>query len=230
MTRSLSIFFPAYNDAESIASLVQSADRTAHLLTDDYEIIVIDDGSSDDTPRVLRRLTEEFPRLRVVTHGANQGYGGALRSGFLAANRELVFYTDGDGQYDPGELTELWRALSPDVDVAQGYKIARSDPLHRVVIGRIYARTVGFLFRLPIRDVDCDFRLIRKEVLGKLVLSASSGAICVELVSKAARAGGRFVEVPVHHYPRRHGRSFAFRPRQIVAMLQELTRLWREVR
>jgi glycosyltransferase involved in cell wall biosynthesis len=228
--RSLSIFFPAYNDASSIAALVQSADRAARRLTDDYEIIVIDDGSSDDTPGVLRQLTDEFPRLRVVTHAVNQGYGGALRSGFRAANRDVVFYTDGDGQYDPTELSELWRALSPDVDVAQGYKIARSDPVHRIVIGRLYARTVGFLFGLPIRDVDCDFRLIRREILAELDLKAHSGAICVELVSKAARAGGRFVEVPVHHYPRKHGRSFAFRPLPILVMLKELARLWREVR
>jgi glycosyltransferase involved in cell wall biosynthesis len=227
--QSLSIFFPAYNDAPSIARLVRTADRTARELTDDYEIIVIDDGSTDQTAQVLRGLGDEIGRLRVVTHSVNQGYGSALRSGFRAANREAVFYTDGDGQYDPAELSELWRALSLGVDIAQGYKIARSDPLHRILIGRLYAVLTRAVFRLPVRDVDCDFRLIRRRVLDELTLHAESGAICVELVKKTHGAGARFVEVPVHHYPRQHGRSHAFRPAQMLAMLIELVRLWREV-
>lgn len=227
--RSLSIFFPAYNDARSIGPLVATADRTARELTDDYEIIVVDDGSSDDTPAVLRALCQEYPLLRVVTHSVNRGYGGALRSGFRAAMKDAIFYTDGDGQYDPGQLRELWSALQGGADVAQGYKVERQDPLRRVVIGEIYKAAVKRLFALRVRDVDCDFRLIRRDVFEKVELCADSGAICVELVKKTQDAGFSFVEVPVQHYPRQHGTSWAFRPAQILHMLRELAVLWRDL-
>jgi glycosyltransferase involved in cell wall biosynthesis len=227
--RSLSIFFPAYNDAPSIGRLVERADRAARRLADDYEIIVVDDGSSDDTQAVLEALAASLPRLRVIRHATNRGYGGALRSGFQAARHDAVFYTDGDGQYDPGELESLWQALGQGADFAQGFKRRRSDSLHRVAIGALYRSAVRVLFGLRVRDVDCDFRLIRREVLQRIALSARSGAICVELVRKAQDTGACFVEVPVHHYPRLHGRSHAFRPAQVAHMLRELWRLWREL-
>ncbi|MFO0566303.1 MAG: glycosyltransferase family 2 protein [Polyangiaceae bacterium] len=228
-TPSLSVFFPAYNDRDSIGALVEAADRTARELTPDYEIIVVDDGSSDGTAQVLEELTRRYDRLRVLTHPQNRGYGGALRSGFGACQNELVFYTDGDGQYDPSELRRLWGALTEGVDVVQGYKARRSDPLSRVVTGALYEAVVRRVFRLVVRDVDCDFRLIRRSVLDRVGLASDSGAICVEFVRKAQDAGARFVEVPVRHYPRQHGRSQAFRPRQILHMLRDLAALRREL-
>src|SRR5262249_44319126 len=132
MTRpSLSIFFPAYNDAGTIASLALIAHMTARGLTDDYEVIVVDDGSPDHTGDLLDEMARHFPWLKVVHHGANRGYGGALRTGFQTASKELVFYTDGDAQYDPREMTRLFEAFTPDVDFVNGIKIARNDPLHR---------------------------------------------------------------------------------------------------
>src|SRR5215475_10992605 len=181
---SLSIFFPAYNDAGTIASLVLVAHMTARTLTDDHEVIVIDDGSPDHTGALLDEMAGYFPWLKVVHHGKNRGYGGALRSGFETAAKELVFYTDGDAQYDPRELTKLYEALSPEVDFVNGYKISRHDPFHRVVIGRVYHWFVRTAFGLRLRDVDCDFRLMRRDVFRKVVLTRSSGVICVELMKK----------------------------------------------
>ena len=146
---SLSVFFPAYNDSGTIASLVIRALHVAASLTDDYEVIVVNDGSKDATGEILDELTRVYPEhFRVVHHAVNRGYGGALRSGFAAATKDLVFYTDGDAQYDPGELTLLWQAMRPDVDWVNGWKISRSDPLHRIIIGRIYHHTVKLLFGL----------------------------------------------------------------------------------
>ena len=164
-TPSLSVFFPAYNDAGTIASLVISAVRVAATLTPDYEVIVINDGSQDDTPRILNELARIYPNhVRIVHHEQNRGYGGALRTGFATATKDLVFYTDGDGQYDPSEVTALWAKMADDVDWVNGWKISRSDPAHRIVIGRLYHHFVKTLFRLKVRDVDCDFRLMRRRI------------------------------------------------------------------
>ena len=152
---SLSVFFPAYNDAGTIASLVILAIQVARRLTPDFEVIVVDDGSTDATPEIADELARTYQQVRVVHHVRNRGYGGALRTGFATATKELVAYTDGDAQYDPAELEQLWHRLTPDVDVVTGYKISRSDPWHRLVVGRIYHHTVKLLFRLRIRDVDC---------------------------------------------------------------------------
>ena len=226
---SLSVFFPAYNDAGTIASLVLVAHMTARALTDDHEVIVVDDGSPDHTGALLDEMARSFPWLRVVHHGQNQGYGGALRSGFLAASKELVFYTDGDAQYDPRELQKLYDALGPDVDFVNGYKIGRSDPLHRVVIGRMYHWFVKVAFRLRLRDVDCDFRLMRRRVFDKVSLTRSSGVICVELMKKVQDHGYRIGEVPVHHYHRSYGKSQFFNFPRVARTLVDLARLWLEL-
>jgi glycosyltransferase involved in cell wall biosynthesis len=226
---SLSVFFPAYNDAGTIASLVLMAHMAARTLTDDHEVIVIDDGSPDHTGALLDEMALSFPWLRVIHHGQNRGYGGALRSGFAAASKELVFYTDGDAQYDPRELQLLYDALGPDVDFVNGYKIGRSDPLHRVVIGRMYHWFVKVAFRLRLRDVDCDFRLMRRRVFDKVSLTRSSGVICVELMKKVQDHGFRIGEVPVHHYHRSYGKSQFFNFPRVARTLVDLARLWLEL-
>src|SRR3954471_9642193 len=142
VSASITAFFPAYNDAGTIASMAVVMDLTLRRLVDDYEIIVVNDGSPDHTGDVLADLATRYPRLRVITHPKNRGYGGALRSGFAHATKDLVFYTDGDAQYDPREITRLLPALTPDVDMVNGYKIERHDPMHRIIIGRIYHHAV----------------------------------------------------------------------------------------
>jgi glycosyltransferase involved in cell wall biosynthesis len=229
MRPSLSIFFPAYNDAGTIASLALIAHMTARQLTDDYEVIVIDDGSPDHTGALLDEMARHFPWLKVVHHGTNRGYGGALRTGFQAASKELVFYTDGDAQYDPRELTRLYEAFSPAVDFVNGYKIGRSDPFHRKVIGKVYHLFVRTVFRLHLRDVDCDFRLMRKSVFERVALTRSSGVICVELMKKVQDHGFRIAQVPVHHYHRTYGKSQFFNFPRVARTLVDLTRLWWEL-
>jgi GT2 family glycosyltransferase len=222
----VSVFFPCYNDAATIGGLVTRAARTIDALGIDGDIVVVNDGSSDDSAEVLTAIAASEPRLRVVTHERNGGYGAALRSGFAAADRDWVFYTDGDGQYDPGELAQLVAHASDDVDVIQGYKLERSDNLARRVIGRMYHRFVSFLFGLRIRDTDCDFRLIRSSVLEDVELTKTSGVICVELVRKLQDADARIVEVGVHHYPRVSGTSTFFKPWNVVRTLRDLMVLW----
>ena len=163
---SLTIFFPCYNDAATIGSLVAAADRVSREFTDDYEIIVADDGSSDHSRRLLHELQARYARLRLVFHEKNRGYGAALQSGFSHATKELIFYTDGDGQYDVFELRRLLPIMQDgiDIDIVNGYKIVRSDPLHRIIIGTVYLWLMRLLFNSHVRDVDCDFRLIRRRV------------------------------------------------------------------
>ena len=223
----LSIFFPAYNDAGTIASLVISSVKIAATLTDDYEVIVIDDGSQDDTPKILDELARIYPdRVRIVHHETNRGYGGALRSGFAAARKDFVFYTDGDAQYDPSEMTLLWNKMSDDVDWVNGWKISRSDPLHRIIIGRIYHHVVKLLFGLKVRDVDCDFRLMRRRIFEVVRLEKDSGVICLEMMKKFQDAGFRVAEHPVHHYHRAHGQSQFFNYPRIYQTVIDVMKLW----
>jgi glycosyltransferase involved in cell wall biosynthesis len=222
----LSVFFPAYNDSGTIASLVISALKTAERLTPDFEVIVVNDGSADRTAEIAEELARTYPQVRVVHHQHNRGYGGALRSGFAAATRELVFYTDGDAQYDPAELAQLWEALDDRVDVVNSYKISRSDPLHRIVIGRMYHHTVKLLFGLRVRDVDCDFRLMRRAIFDRVALEKNSGVICLEMMKKIQDAGFRIAEVPVHHYHRAYGRSQFFNFRRLARTAVDVFKLW----
>jgi glycosyltransferase involved in cell wall biosynthesis len=224
--KGLSIFFPAYNDSGTIASLVITALRSARTLTPDYEVIVVNDGSADNTAGIADELARTYPQVRVVHHERNRGYGGALRTGFATATRDLIFYTDGDAQYDPAEMELLWRRFDETVDVVNGYKISRSDPMHRVVIGRLYHHTVKMLFGLGVRDVDCDFRMMRRSVFDKVRLEKNSGVICLELMKKLTDAGFRIAEVPVHHYHRAYGKSQFFNFGRLFRTAVDVFKLW----
>jgi glycosyltransferase involved in cell wall biosynthesis len=225
----ISAFFPCYNDQATIAEMVNVTAATLERVgVDDAEIIVIDDGSSDESPKVLADLATEQPLLRVVTHEANRGYGGALISGFASASKQWIFYTDGDAQFDPAELELLVRHASDDVDVVQGFKLRRADNLARRIIGRVYHRFVALAFGLKIRDTDCDFRLIRGDALARIELVHSTGVICVELVRKLQDSGARFTEVGIHHYPRLYGKSEFFRLPAVLSTLRDLAGLWVE--
>jgi len=222
----ISFFFPAYNDGGTIASLVIRAVQAASRLTSNFEVIVVNDGSTDATREIADELARTYAAVRVIHHPGNRGYGGALRTGFAAATKDLIAYTDGDAQYDPAELDVLWNRLTPDVDVVTGYKISRSDPWHRIVIGRVYHYTVKILFRLRVRDVDCDFRLLRREVFDRVKLERNTGVICLEMMRKIQDAGFRVVEVPVHHYHRAHGQSQFFNVRRVFWTGVDVLKLW----
>src|SRR5215471_13856632 len=222
----LSVFFPAYNDSGTIASMVIRTVKTASELTPDFEVIVVDDGSADSTAEIADELARTYPQVRAVHHPINRDYGAALQTGFRSATKDLIFYTDGDAQYDPTELSVLWAAIGPDIDLVNGYKISRADPLHRVIIGRVYHYIVSILFGLKLRDVDCDFRLMRRSIFERINLQKSSGIICVEMMKKIQDAGFRIVEVPVHHYHRAYGTSQFFNFRRLFKTGRDLLVLW----
>jgi len=223
----ISAFFPAYNDGGTIASMVITAILTLREVTSDYEVIVVQNGSSDYTVEVLEELARCYPNeLRVLHHADSLGYGGALRTGFAAATKELIFYTDGDAQYDPRELKLLVSQMTDGVDLVNGWKIERNDPLHRIIIGKIYQYVIKFLFGLHLKDVDCDFRLMRRSIFDTVTLKENSGVICVELMKKIQDAGFGLAEVPVHHFHRAYGQSQFFNFRRVARVGLDLLRLW----
>jgi glycosyltransferase involved in cell wall biosynthesis len=224
--KSITVFFPVFNDQETIEALAEKALALLPELTDDYEVLLIDDGSTDASSAVADELARNMKHLRVIHHAFNRGYGAALRTGFSNASKELIFYTDGDGQYDVSELARLVPLMSDEVDVVNGYKIKRQDHHGRKASGAIYNRLARFIFRLPISDVDCDFRLVRRSAIDRISLGLSSGAICVELVRNLKAAGCTFREVPVHHYPRPHGKSQFFTPRRVARTIFDFFTLW----
>jgi glycosyltransferase involved in cell wall biosynthesis len=224
---SITAFFPAYNDAGTITNLIKTVDKVLPDLCDSYEIIAIDDGSQDGTGELLDRLGGEIPSLLVIHHDKNRGYGATLRSGFSAATKDWIFYTDGDGQYDPFELVNLVAAVNDTINVVNGYKIHRNDPIIRIWIGALYHRIIDIFFTIPVRDVDCDFRLINHKKLSEVRLLSNSGAICVELIKKLEQKGCVFTDVPVHHFSRKYGHSQFFRIKPIFSTFLELARLYK---
>lgn len=226
MKPSISVFFPCYNDRGTIGDLVTQSLRLLQELSDDYEVIVVDDGSTDGSRELIRELERQNPNVKIVFHENNKGYGGALQSGFKAATKDLIFYTDGDAQYDIQEMPLLVPLLTDNIDIVNGIKIGRGDPVHRVVIGNLYNFFIRNTFGIDIFDVDCDFRLIRRKVLRGINLTANSGAICTELVKKLELSGARFREVSVHHYPRAYGQSQFFNVRRVFHTGMELIKLW----
>jgi glycosyltransferase involved in cell wall biosynthesis len=224
---SLTIFFPCYNDGGTIATMIVRAMQTAPAVTDDFEIIVINDGSQDDSALVLEEMRRLYPaHLRVIQESQPSGYGGVLRKGFACAEKDWIFYTDGDAQYDPRELTVLADGLDERVGMVNGYKIKRHDPLVRIWVGLAYQYFVKFIFGLTIRDVDCDFRLMRRSIFDLVQLESKSGTITFEMVKKIQDAGICIGEAPVHHYYRQYGLSQFFNFRRVVRTLVDLIRWW----
>jgi len=224
--RSVSAMFPCYNDALTIGGLVDDVYAALTPLVPAVEVIVVNDGSSDASQAVLEELAAERPWLRVVEHAQNRGYGQALISGFTAARHDWIFYTDGDAQYDAREAAVLVPLATCAVDIVQGYKVGRGDPWYRKLIGRVYHHGVKLMFGLSVRDTDCDFRLFRRRLFSDARLASTSGVICVEMMVRFQRGGARFVEAPVHHYFRPHGRSQFFRLPAIARSGLQLLSLW----
>lgn len=224
--QSISVFFPCYNDKNTIIELVKDADTILKEVVQDYEIVVIDDGSTDGSREILKKAQQNSPRLKLVFHEINKGYGGVLQTGFKVCSKDIIFYTDGDGQYDVKELPLLLDILSSDVDFINGIKMCRNDPAYRVILGNTYNFIARLLFWIPIFDTDCDFRLIKKNICQKINLGCKSGAVCIELVKKAERAGAKFRQIDVHHYKRKYGTSQFFKINRIIPTFVEFVILW----
>jgi glycosyltransferase involved in cell wall biosynthesis len=223
---SVSAVFPCYNDETTIGGLVDDVYSALTPTVEHVEVIVVNDGSADDSRVVLDALAADRSWLHVIHHDVNGGYGKALISGFTAARHEWIFYTDGDAQYDASEAALLVPLATDQVDFVQGYKIGRGDTWYRKVIGRCYHHVVKRLFSLKVRDTDCDFRLFRRQLIVDRPLVSSSGVICVEMMRSFDQAGARFVEIPVHHYFRPSGKSQFFRVPAVARSARQLLALW----
>ena len=225
---SVSAVLPAYNEEVVIERSVRQLARVLSSLAPDFEIIVTDDGSQDRTGEILARLAEHEPELclRVVTHEHNQGYGAALASGFDAAVKDLVFFTDGDKQFDAWELTGLLPAIEPGVDLVIGWRRKRADSPLRLLNAWGWKQLVNCLFGYTARDVDCAFKLFRRRVWQSLTVRSRGATFSAEFLIKARRLGFSVVELPVNHYPRTGGSPTGARPAVIARAFKELFQLW----
>ena len=203
----LSVVLPAYNEEDNIAPMVERALEVLPAMTEEYEVILVDDGSSDRTAEVGTDLVHEHhPRVRLLRHTRNLGYGAAIRTGFEHASHDLVFYSDSDRQFDLGEL-EYFLPLAADHDVVIGFRVYRYDSVLRSMVSWTYNRIVRVLFRVRVRDVDCAFKLFRREVLDKITIECEDFFVDTELVAKARKWNFRIVEKGVRHYPRVAGET-----------------------
>ncbi len=225
----VSAFLPCHNEEGNVERVVGAVVRALEALQVPFEVIVVDDGSTDGTAEVARRLAASDPRVRLVQHPRNLGYGAALRTGFSASRYPWIFFTDGDGQFDPQDLVRLLpHAASADLVV--GYRLQRRDPPHRRLFGWLWNLLVRAWFGVRVRDVDCAFKLLRKDVVESLPLRATGAFLSTELLCRAAQRGARIVEVGVPHYPRCWGRQSGGRLDVVLRAFVELWRLRSELR
>ena len=214
-----------YNDEGTVELMVKRLKEVLPKLTEDYEIIMVNDASPDKSGEIAENLAKEDPKLRVIHHEKNKGYGGALKSGFRNSTKDLIFYTDGDAQYNVYELEKLHEHIH-DHDVVNGYKTERADGLHRKIIGNLYNWAMHLAFNLKVKDVDCDFRLMHSKVFDDIELETDSGMICVEMMKKIGDKGHTIKDIPVTHYDRIHGKSQFFKPTRVFKTLKGLINLW----
>ncbi len=225
MKTGVSFFCPAYNDQDNIKSTVENVIGTLESLKQDYEIIIVEDGSPDGTAEVADTLAEEYPGVNVIHHKTNRGYGGALRSGFShAINFDKVAYTDGDGQYNFAEFPLLLQAYDSGCAVA-GYRLNRADSRKRVIQTEMFGLLLKFLFRLKVRDVNCSMKLFSRETLTNITITSDSAFIDAEILIKLERNGVDIRQVGVHHRPRLHGSASGAKLSVVLATIRDAFRL-----
>ena len=225
---SLTIFFPCYNEEQNVERVTREALETAGQVSDDYEIIIVNDGSRDRTAEVTDKLAAEYPAVRVLRHEVNKGYGAALQTGFKNARKELVFYTDGDGQFKIEEIKKLL-PLIEKYDIVSGYRINRQDPLHRKVNAFMWGSMVNMLFKLNVRDVDCAFKLYRRKIFDDISLTSQGALIDTEILARAKAKGYTITEVGVNHYPRTAGSQTGAKLSVIIKAFRELYELRKQL-
>ncbi len=226
--RRITVVLPAYNEEENIERQVRAVDETLRALRfDDYEILVVDDGSADRTRAIVEALGAELPKLELRAHEANRGYARALRTGFTTAAMPLVFYTDSDNQFDVREIKNLLASID-DYDIVCGFRIYRFDPFSRLVASWGYNLLVRILFRIRVRDVDCAFKLFRRDVFDRIHVESKRFFVDTEILAKASKLKLRVTEIGVRHFPRTAGRS-TVRVSHIWHTLREVASMWTDI-
>ncbi|HXG95463.1 MAG TPA: glycosyltransferase family 2 protein [Blastocatellia bacterium] len=222
----ISAVLPAFNEEENIeTATTRMCDVLRSLNLRDWEVIVVNDGSIDRTGEIAARLAaQDSEHIRVFHHNPNKGYAEALKTGFTNARHQLIFYTDSDNQFDVREIVNLL-PLIEDADIVCGFRIYRFDPLTRLVLSWGFNLLVRIIFRIKVRDIDCAFKLFRREVFDKVTIESKKFFVDAEVLAKAKYFGFKMVEIGVRHYPRPAGRS-TVRPSHIPSTLRELARIW----
>lgn len=226
---SVSIVFPIRNEGHTLERLLARSIKSFSDLELDWELILVNDGSTDLSASICNHFAAQFPQVRAVHHPKNLGYGAALRSGFEAAKQPLVFFTDSDGQFDLGEVGKLLPHVR-DCEIVVGYRASRRDPWHRKLnssVGNFLAR---LFFGLKVRDINCAFKIFRRDFLQQIAIQSDGALVNTEILAKARRMGAKIHEVPVSHFPRLHGTPTGANPKVIAKTFWELFRLWRKLR
>jgi glycosyltransferase involved in cell wall biosynthesis len=227
---SLSVFFPTYNEEENIAKTVSDTQKVLERVAKRWEIIIVDDGSSDRTPQISDGLARNNKNIRVVHHKVNRGYGGTLKTGFQSAIYPWVAFVDSDGQFDFSEITKFIEKTD-SADLILGYRVKRADPLSRKLFAVLWALFPRTLWGLKVRDYSCGFKLIKKEVFEAVQpLIGEEKVTQIEFLIKAKKKGFRFVEIGVHHYPRIHGKQTGANLKVVAKSFLDLYKLWKILR
>jgi glycosyltransferase involved in cell wall biosynthesis len=222
---SISVVLPAHNEGKNLPAILPEAIQTLSQLDLDYEVIVVDDGSDDDTKKVGEEFSSQNSRVRLISHQRNLGYGAALTTGFRASRKDLVFFMDSDRQFSIQDITKLLPFVG-DFDIVAGYRIKRQDPWYRVMIGRTYNLLVITLFGVRLKDIDCAFKIYHREVLDKIKFETIGALVNTEIMLKAQLMGKSVKEVGVNHYPRLEGKQSGARVEVIVKAFFETLQLW----
>jgi len=222
--KEISVFFPCYNEQENIPRLVIGALEFLPLIADDYQIILVNDGSTDQTQKAAQCYVKANQHVELVSHETNRGYGAALRTGFLSAKKELVFYTDGDNQFDIKELSSLIE-LKDKYDIVSGYRLRRQDSFTRKLNAALYNFALFILFGLRIRDVDCAFKLYKRELFDRIEIISNGALVDAEILIKAKRLGYKIGQCGVSHFPRAAGKQTGANIKVILRAFKEIIKL-----
>jgi len=224
----ISAFFPAYNEAANIGALAKKTSAVLSKICEDYEVIVVNDCSKDNTKEVVEAVMKEDSHIKLINHEKNQGYGGAVKSGLYAAKFDWVFFTDGDAQFDVNEIP-LLVPLTEKYDFVNGYRIKRQDPPHRIINAFMWGLLVKTLLGFWVKDVDCAFKLFRREIITNGKPEAEGAMISTELLAKTKKMGYTIGQIGVHHYPRVAGKQTGAHPLVILRAFKELLRMYGKI-
>ncbi|NLX42035.1 MAG: glycosyltransferase family 2 protein [Chloroflexi bacterium] len=229
LATSLTVSLPAYNEEGNIGQMVDRVRNEVGPLVDDLEIIVVDDGSRDRTAEVVEGIARQDPRVRLIRHSVNQGYGAAVYTGVWSASKDLIFFTDSDLQFTFAELPEFLKRID-GIDMVIGWRRTRSDPWYRRLFGNGWSWLVNLLFGHTARDVDCAYKLFRREVIERIDVASRGATFSAEFLVRARQAGFRVIELPVNHHPRVAGKQTGARPEVVLRAFRELMQLRNQLR